>query len=155
MNELNLYIMSHERDELPWISCWGTPRTWQYELSYEAILGWSLPCRGPIPPKKNHETLYFFKTFCSDGKGGGGVNDGRIYLSIMTDIGSNTLIIIVIVITVMITRLLFALQLIARKLSTPNIKQKSIVQETRSRSNKVLFIIQANQVWPDENNASD
>ena len=83
------------------------------------------------------------------------MNDGRIYLSIMTDIGSNTLIIIVIVITVMITRLLFALQLIARKLSTPNIKQKSIVQETRSRSNKVLFIIQANQVWPDENNASD
>ena len=65
------------------------------------------------------------------------------------------MIIVVIVITVMITRLLFALQLIARKLSTPNIKQKSIVQETRSRSNKVLFTIQANRVGPDENNVSE
>ena len=27
--------------------------------------------------KKNHETIYFFKTFCSDGRGGGGI-DGRI-----------------------------------------------------------------------------
>ena len=52
-------------------------------------------------------------------------------------------------------KIIIALQLIARKLSTPNIKQKSIVQETRSHSNKVLFTIQANRVGPDENNASD
>ena len=86
--------------------------------------------------------------------GGGGVNDARIYLSIMTE-------------RIQWLKLIdnchyshdykisIALQLIARKLSTPNIKQKSIVQETRSCSNKVLFIIQANRVGPDENNASD
>ena len=155
MNELNLYIMSHERDELPWISCWGTPRTWQYELSYEAIQGWSLPCRGPIPPKKKITKRFIsLKPFAVTE---GGVNDGRISLSIMKErihwlklidncrhrhYSHDYKIII-------------ALQLIARKLGTPNIKQKSIVQDTRSHSNKVLFTIQANRVGPDENNASD